>query len=241
LTLGDGPAFGGSDDKEFFPISVWYAGGKARAPMLEKVTDWASKTFDRTRAPAAPQAVGDALRPAARMVHRRREPLPRLPAHGQLEVQDFADVWQYPAYWNKFADTAAPTDAWGVHAYSHVNTFSSAAMAYAVTGDPLHIATVHLAPGTHNYNIMKEYEESGEDMPMAIWVGHHPAVIMGMNFRTAYRQSHYETAGAFSGQPLSVGKWQRENHCTLWRNVSRTHLLCPCYQWSADPGAPGDC
>ena len=32
-------AFGAAQqDKDFFPISVWYAGGKARAPMLEKVT-----------------------------------------------------------------------------------------------------------------------------------------------------------------------------------------------------------
>ncbi len=36
--LGAGSAFGGSGDKDFFPVSVWYAGGKARAPMLEKVT-----------------------------------------------------------------------------------------------------------------------------------------------------------------------------------------------------------
>ncbi len=40
-----------------------------------------------------------------------------------------------PAYWDKFAETADPKDAQGVHAYSHCNTFSSAALAYDVTGD----------------------------------------------------------------------------------------------------------
>lgn len=33
-----GSGFGATEDKDFFPVSVWYAGGKARAPMLEKVT-----------------------------------------------------------------------------------------------------------------------------------------------------------------------------------------------------------
>jgi beta-galactosidase len=33
-----GSAFSAAQDKDFFPVSVWYAGGKARAPMLEKMT-----------------------------------------------------------------------------------------------------------------------------------------------------------------------------------------------------------
>ena len=41
--------------------------------------------------------------------------------------------WLFPQYWNKFADTSNPAEAFGYHAYSHVNTFCSAAMAYAVT------------------------------------------------------------------------------------------------------------
>ena len=49
--------------------------------------------------------------------------------------REFADVWLYPAYWDKFAATADPKDAQGVHAYSHANSFASAAMAYDVTGD----------------------------------------------------------------------------------------------------------
>lgn len=54
---------------------------------------------------------------------------------GKSSYKEFGDVWQAHSYWNKFADTSNPADAYGVHAYSHVNTFSSAAMAYAVTGD----------------------------------------------------------------------------------------------------------
>ena len=38
LTVLLGPVFSAGDKSDFFPVSVWYAGGKARAPMLEKVT-----------------------------------------------------------------------------------------------------------------------------------------------------------------------------------------------------------
>ena len=50
------------------------------------------------------------------------------------KYREFAEVWLYTPYWTKFLD-AEPKDVWGVHAYSHVNSFSSCAMAYAVTGD----------------------------------------------------------------------------------------------------------
>ena len=60
---------------------------------------------------------------------------------GNSMYKEFGDVWLYPAYWDKFAETSDPKEAQGVHAYSHCNTFSSAALAYDVTGDPkyLHI------------------------------------------------------------------------------------------------------
>jgi len=54
---------------------------------------------------------------------------------GNPMYREFADVWLYPAYWDKFAGTADPRDTQGVHAYSHCNSFSSAALAYDVTGD----------------------------------------------------------------------------------------------------------
>ncbi|MDH4257542.1 MAG: beta-galactosidase [Candidatus Aminicenantes bacterium] len=38
LTVVINDSKAGEKDEGFFPVSVWYAGGKARAPMLEKVT-----------------------------------------------------------------------------------------------------------------------------------------------------------------------------------------------------------
>ena len=47
--LGSTPAAGAPADKThgFFPVSVWYAGGKARAPMLETVTPQSRETWKK--------------------------------------------------------------------------------------------------------------------------------------------------------------------------------------------------
>ena len=58
---------------------------------------------------------------------------------GNSMYKEFGDVWLYPAYWDKFATDSDPKNAEGVHAYSHCNTFSSAALAYDVTGDPKYL------------------------------------------------------------------------------------------------------
>ncbi len=122
-----------------------YAGYPDTIAMLEKVTDWAGKTFNRTRAPAAPKP-WEAHSGTPLEWYTVAENLYRAyPLTGNSKFKDFADVWRYPAYWNKFADTAEPTDAWGVHAYSHVNTFSSAAVAYAVTGDAQYLKIIRNA------------------------------------------------------------------------------------------------
>ena len=54
---------------------------------------------------------------------------------GDPLFKEFADTWLYHDYWRPFAETAAPRQVLPVHAYSHVNSFSSAAAAYLVTGD----------------------------------------------------------------------------------------------------------
>ncbi len=66
-------------------------------------------------------------------------------ATGDEQFKELAALWLYHQYWNKFAESSAARDAQGVHAYSHVNTFSSAAMHYAVTGDAAYLRIIRNA------------------------------------------------------------------------------------------------
>ncbi len=119
-----------------------YADYPEAAAKLEQVTDWAAKNLDRTRAPAAPRPwemhSGKPLEwyTVAENAYRAYQ------LTGEAKFKEFGDLWLYPAYWNKFANTSNPPDAWGVHAYSHVNTLNSAGMAYAVTGDEQYLRII---------------------------------------------------------------------------------------------------
>ena len=68
---------------------------------------------------------------------------------GEQRYFDFAKRFEYTDYWNAFAQEKdpfgilpPPEKREGFHAYSHVNTFSSAAMAYAATGEQSYLDTV---------------------------------------------------------------------------------------------------
>ncbi len=119
-----------------------YADHADSVHLLDRLVDWASQNFDRANVPATPSlwsgrpgewyTLGENLFRAYRVT-------------GNSKYKTFAEAWLYPQYWNKFAATSDPPDAHGLHAYSHVNTFSSAAMAYAVSGEPAYLKIIRNA------------------------------------------------------------------------------------------------
>jgi DUF1680 family protein len=119
-----------------------YAGRQDAMALLEKITDWASRTFDRENVPATPMPKGPYSGRPGEWYTLSENLYRAYQVTGNPKFKTFAEVWLYHPYWNKFANTAAPTDAQGVHAYSHVNTFSSAARAYAVTGDTSYLRII---------------------------------------------------------------------------------------------------
>ncbi len=112
-----------------------YANYEPAVALLEKITDHASKTLDRANKLADPTH-NTAYYGVPQEWYTLAENLLRAyQLTGNPKFKTFGEVWLYHDWWNKFARTSAPADAHGVHAYSHVNTFSSAAMAYDVLGD----------------------------------------------------------------------------------------------------------
>ncbi len=67
-------------------------------------------------------------------------------------VREFAQEWHYDAYWDRFLTPPPPGQPWDVpvwlHAYSHLNTFASAAAVYEVTGDERYLRILRNA---HEY------------------------------------------------------------------------------------------
>jgi uncharacterized protein len=106
-------------------------------------TQWASRTFDRSRTPAS-ALDWDGRHPNGTLEwYTLGEHLYRAYLHtGEDTFRSFGDVWQYPAFWNKFAHTSRPKDAHAVHAYSHVNSLCSLAALYEVTADKKQLQTL---------------------------------------------------------------------------------------------------
>ena len=64
--------------------------------------------------------------------------------------------------------------------------------------------TYYTVPSSHNARNMRKFWANGEDCPIAFWIGHHPSVVIGSQGKLDYPQSHWETVGAFLGEPLRL-------------------------------------
>jgi hypothetical protein len=118
-----------------------YAEVANATPLLERLTEWGIANLNRDKHPAsetdpsAPVAEGTEWYTLSENLYRAYE------YTGDSRYLEFGDVWRYPQYWGRFTGSG-PIDIHGLHAYSHVNTLSSAAMTYAVTGDPEYLKAI---------------------------------------------------------------------------------------------------
>ncbi len=67
-------------------------------------------------------------------------------AGGDAALAEFARLWHYDAYWDCFADQSGKPKSWDIpvwlHAYSHVNTLSSAAAVSDVYHEPRYLSVL---------------------------------------------------------------------------------------------------
>ncbi|MCB1624745.1 MAG: UbiD family decarboxylase [Pseudomonadales bacterium] len=59
-------------------------------------------------------------------------------------------------------------------------------------------------PTTHNARNVRKFWVKGEAAPVAFWIGHHPAVLLGTQAKLRYPESHWVAAGGVLGEPLRV-------------------------------------
>jgi len=118
-----------------------YVGVTDALSVLELTIAWAARTFDRARRPADGHDFWGAGPGDTSEWYTLPENLYRAYlASGRRPFKDFADLWLYEDYWRGFEASASPAEILPVHAYSHVNSLSSAAMAYVVGGDVRYLA-----------------------------------------------------------------------------------------------------
>ena len=57
---------------------------------------------------------------------------------------------------------------------------------------------------SHNAINLRKFWARGEPCPVAVWIGHHPAVEMGAQAKLGYPESHWKAAGGAAGEPLRL-------------------------------------
>ena len=60
------------------------------------------------------------------------------------------------------------------------------------------------SPTTHNLNNMNKFMMKKEDTPVAVWIGHHPAGLMGAQSKLGYPVSHYPTMAGALGEDVRL-------------------------------------
>jgi 2,5-furandicarboxylate decarboxylase 1 len=57
---------------------------------------------------------------------------------------------------------------------------------------------------SHSMQNINKWWRRGEYMPVAVWIGHHPAAIAGGKSRLGYPESHFPAMGGVMGEPLRL-------------------------------------
>ena len=59
-------------------------------------------------------------------------------------------------------------------------------------------------PSSHNARNLHAWWRRGEPCPVAFWIGHHPAVVIGTQAKLGHPESHWRAAGGVVGAPLRL-------------------------------------
>lgn len=57
---------------------------------------------------------------------------------------------------------------------------------------------------SHNARNVAKWEARGERCPFALWIGHHPKVVIGAQAKLAHPESHWGAAGGIAGEPVRL-------------------------------------
>lgn len=66
------------------------------------------------------------------------------------------------------------------------------------------LMTMFPYPGSHNARNVEKHWARGEACPVAVWIGHHPSVVIGAQVKLGHPESHWAAAGGIAGQSLRL-------------------------------------
>lgn len=125
-----------------------YGGYEPALELLSKIVR--AESFDQTRRPPTADDFAGASPAFTPEWYTLPENLYRgYLANGDGALAEFARLWHYDSYWDRFANPEGRPQSWDIpvwlHAYSHVNTLSSAAAVHDVYQEPRYLSVLQNA------------------------------------------------------------------------------------------------
>lgn len=190
-----------------------YAGQSSALALLSKIVR--AESFDKTRRPPIANDFAGAGRAFTPEWYTLPENLYRgYLASGDEALAEFARLWHYDSYWNRFAHQDGSPQSWDIpvwlHAYSHVNTLSSVAAAYDVCQEPLYLSILRNA---HDWLVQTQCYATGGYGPCELTVPSDGALGRALEWRN-------DTA------EIVCGTWAAFKLCTwLVKVTGNAHYL----------------
>ena len=75
---------------------------------------------------------------------------------------------------------------------------------YRVQSHEPDVATLMMSQGKHGLHIMEKYHARGENCPVAVVVGMHPAFLMIGGLEIPYGKNEFEAVGGIMGEPIEI-------------------------------------
>ena len=154
-----------------------YCGNMPAIECLSRITDWAIKHLDRTKAYSFTAFSGSSE------WYTLSENLYRAYLiTGDTKYKEFAAIWEYRDYWDRFVGNGDIWANWagGYHAYSHVNALNGAGAAYLIYGERHYLDSLvnaydyfkdHQQYATGGYGPNECLQRNGEDLVNSLMAG----------------------------------------------------------------------
>lgn len=125
------------------------------------------------------------------------------PCKAHVYTGDQVDLWSLPIVHHHEMDPGRYITAGMCTTYDVDSWSANSSLQRGWVVGPREIR-IFMSGKTHNFLTLKANEEAGRRTPVAFWVGHHPAVMMGASSKLPYQADHYAAAGGLAGQSLRV-------------------------------------
>ena len=134
---------------------------------------------------------------------------PVVVARGDAPVQDVvndgddADVFSIPALKQHGGDAGRYLTAGHAVTYDPDSGIDNMGIQRCWVREP-RLLGIYPYPSSHNWHNVQKFWSRGEACPVAIWIGHHPAVVIGTQAKIGYPESHWSAAGGAIGAPVRL-------------------------------------